>query len=139
RSSNRTQELAVDLGPSLLDERRMTVSLPVARRRLGQALEQSGDAGQPADEVGLTALEERTPLRRHRLGVVEVLVEKQTCVTGVDAVDVVHEPPVLYQHGGSCRATRKSGLGALPPPGRAGRLTRAVGSAPARPRALGPP
>ena len=45
------------------------------------------------DQLGVAALEERAPLRRDRLGVLEVLVEQRTRVAGVQTVDVVHAHP----------------------------------------------
>ena len=61
----------------------------VAVRVLRQRLEQPGDAGMGRHQLGATALEERAPLRRHRLGILEVLVEQGARVAGVEAVDVV--------------------------------------------------
>ena len=58
-------------------------------------LEQAGDPGMGRDEVGIAALEERAPLRRHRLGVLEVLVEQGARVAGVQAVDVVRAHPCV--------------------------------------------
>src|SRR5204863_7432373 len=42
--------------------------------RLRQLLEQPGDAWMRGDELGLSALEERPPLRRHRCGLLAVPV-----------------------------------------------------------------
>ena len=47
------------------------------------------------DELGITALEERAPLGRHRLGVLEVLVEQGTRVAGIQAVDVMRAHPCV--------------------------------------------
>ncbi len=55
-----------------------------------QPLEQPGQAGQRRQEVAVAALEERAPLRRDGLGILEILVEEQTRVAGVHAVDVMH-------------------------------------------------
>ena len=43
-----------------------------------------------ATSVARAALEERPPLRRDRLGVLEVLLEQRARVAGVQAVDVMH-------------------------------------------------
>ena len=64
------------------------------------------------DELGVAALEERAPLRRHRLGVLEVLVEQGTRVAGVQAVDVMRAHPCVVP--GAC------GLSSLLTPRRAG-------------------
>ena len=48
------------------------------------------DSRQGAKNRGLAAFEERAPLGGNGFGVLEVLVEEQTRVTGIEAVDVMH-------------------------------------------------
>ena len=72
------------------------VPLPLAAR---QRLEQARDPGVGRDELGITALEERAPLRRHRLGVLEVLVEQGARVAGIQAVDVVRRSSLCCTRG----------------------------------------
>ena len=64
--------------------------VPLAR---GSALEQPREPGRSRTSGGVAALEERAPLRRDSLGVVEILVEEQTRVAGIHAVDVTHCDP----------------------------------------------
>src|SRR5581483_4534241 len=54
------------------------------------ALEQTREARQLLDELRVAALEERTPLARYRLGVLEVLLEDRRRVAGVQAIDFRH-------------------------------------------------
>ena len=63
----------------------------------GQRLEQAGQPGKLAEDGAVPALEQRPPLRRDGLGVLEVLVEEQTRIAGIHAVDVVHVDVLLYQ------------------------------------------
>jgi hypothetical protein len=62
---------------------------------LPERLEQPREAGQGRDELAVTALEQLAPFRRNRLGVLEVLLEQDPCVSGVDGVDVSHEGHLL--------------------------------------------
>jgi len=63
--------------------------------RLAQVLEQAREARQRFDQVAVAALEERPPLGRDRLGILEVLLEQDSCVAGVDCIDVTHRHPCL--------------------------------------------
>src|SRR5262249_34205854 len=55
-----------------------------------QRLDEPGEAGQLVHDGHIAALEKCAPLGRHRLGILEVLVEKQPGVAGVQTVDVLH-------------------------------------------------
>ncbi len=55
-----------------------------------QRLEQSGEAGVRGDELARAALEQAPPLLRHRLRVLEIVLEEGLRVTRVQLVDVVH-------------------------------------------------
>ena len=71
------------------------VPLPLPRCAARQLLEQPRDPGMGRDELGIAALEERAPLGRHRLGVLEVLVEQGARVAGIQAVDVLRAHPCV--------------------------------------------
>jgi hypothetical protein len=55
-----------------------------------QALDQPGQPRQRLDRRRIAALEERSPLLGHRLGVLEVLLEQSLGVAHVQAVNVTH-------------------------------------------------
>ena len=74
----------VGLGPRVAD-----VVGPVPRK----TLEQPREPGMGREQFGVAALEERAPLGRHALRVLEVVVEQRACVAGVQAVDVVRAHP----------------------------------------------
>src|SRR5690348_3061924 len=61
--------------------------------RVAQALQQARETGQRLDQIAVAALEQRPPLGRDRLGVLEVLLEQDSCVAGVDSVYVRHGKP----------------------------------------------
>ena len=60
----------------------------------GRELEQAREAGLPLQEQLRLALEEVAPFLRHSAGVVEVLLEEQSGVPGVQPVNVgtIHVP-----------------------------------------------
>ena len=99
--------------------RRPTGPLAVARPR-GSFSSSRAIPGWRRDERGIAALEERAPLRRHRFGVLEVLVEQGARVAGVQPVDVVRAHPCVVP--GAVRATR---FGLRPQPG-SGSVQRVV-------------
>ena len=66
---------------------------PVVRR----LLEEARKPGKLANDGAIASLEERAPLRGDGFGILEVLVEEEACVPGVDAVDVFHLDLLLYQ------------------------------------------
>jgi hypothetical protein len=55
-----------------------------------ERLQQAEQAGMRLDELAVAALEERAPLGRDRVGILEVVLEQQPGVAGVEPVDVVH-------------------------------------------------
>jgi hypothetical protein len=55
-----------------------------------QKLQQAREARVRGDELAGAALEERAPLARDRLRVLEVLLEERAGVARVESVDVVH-------------------------------------------------
>ena len=57
---------------------------------LAKVLQQPREPGQGLEQVAVAALEERAPLGWDRLGILEVLLEQNPCVTGIDGVDVRH-------------------------------------------------
>ena len=66
--------------------RRRGCGVPVAAL---ERLQQPQQTGVRRDELAVAALEELTPLGRDRVGILEVVLEQQTGVAGVQAVDVV--------------------------------------------------
>ena len=64
-----------------------SASVPAVR---AQPFEQPREARQLAEQLGLAALEERTPLRGDRLGILEVLLEDRGRVARVQAIDFRH-------------------------------------------------
>ncbi len=70
---------------------RVAVRVPVAPGRFRRALEQPCDARECGERVDAVCLEERPPLRRDGLGILEVLVEEQTRVAGIQPIDVAHD------------------------------------------------
>jgi hypothetical protein len=89
-------------GRGLRCRRRRRRSCGLARRRrfgmavrLAQVLQQASETRQRLEQVTVPALEEGAPLGRDRLGVVEVLLEQGSRVTGIDSVDVRHRHPCL--------------------------------------------
>ena len=93
RGRDAAEQLAVDLGGlgrRFLRRGRGGMAVPAVAAVPRRVLEQAGEAGQRGDDVGVAALEQRAPLGEHGLGVLEVLVEQQTRIARVHAVDVVH-------------------------------------------------
>jgi hypothetical protein len=96
RGGDAAEELEIALGRFMRRHGRGAV--PVASGSVAVsrgALEQPGEAGKARHEVAVATLEESAPLRRDCLWILEVFVEEQTRVTGVQAVDVVHGHALL--------------------------------------------
>ena len=55
-----------------------------------QVLEEAGEPRQSLEQSAITILEERSPLLRDRLGILEVLLEQSLGIARVDSVHIVH-------------------------------------------------
>ena len=64
-----------------------------------ERLEQAHETGVRRDELAVAALEERAPLSRDRGRILEVILEEQPGVAGVEPVDVVHAHTVFCSNG----------------------------------------
>jgi hypothetical protein len=58
-------------------------------------LEEPRETREDVEDGGVAIFEHCAPLGGNGLGVVEILVEKQTRVTGIHAVDVMHVNPLF--------------------------------------------
>ena len=82
-----------------------------------QVLDQPGEAGQRVHDRRVAALEQRPPLLRHRLGILEVLLEERLGIAHVQPVDITHAhlrfvlPPPLPPGAAS---VRRSGCSSEP-------------------------
>ena len=79
-----------------------------------ERLDEPGEAGQRLHDRRVAALEERPPLLGHRLGILEVLLEKRLGVARIQPIDVAHAhlrfvlPPPLPP--GAASVSRSDGL-----------------------------
>jgi hypothetical protein len=86
------QLLVGDLRCSSLDDR---LGCGCATVAVGERLEQAEEARVGSDDLAVAALEEAAPLRRDRLGVLEVVLEQRPREPGVQPVDVFPAHSVL--------------------------------------------
>jgi hypothetical protein len=105
----------VSLGLSRFDRCGDAVSVPDVMTICRVPLEQSREPREDVEDSGIAVFEQCAPLGGNSLGIVEIFVQKQTRVSGIYAVDVMHCNHVF------CTS------GELPPAERSPRHLRRVG------------
>ncbi len=78
--------------------------MPVA---IGEDVEQALQAGMGRDEIARAAFEELAPLGGHRGGILEVVLEQQPRITGVQRVDVMRAHTTCSTSGATSTAAAR--------------------------------